>query len=95
QGPKDIGVAWNVAGVAISRHSKKRAQAEKLVAFLISEAGQKMFAEMNMEYPTRDGVPAAKQVPPAGSYKVADVSMAELGRQRDATLDLIEAVGMP
>ena len=31
QGPKDIGVAWNVAGVAISRHSKKRAQAEKLV----------------------------------------------------------------
>ncbi|HHH48534.1 MAG TPA: extracellular solute-binding protein [Gammaproteobacteria bacterium] len=95
QGPDGIGVAWNVAGIAISKHSKKSAQAEKLVAFLVSRAGQKMFAEMNMEYPTRGGVPAAKQVPPAGSYKVADVPMAELGRQRDATLDLIEAVGMP
>lgn len=95
QGPNDIGVAWNVAGIAISKHSKKRSQAEELVAFLVSESGQKLFAEMNMEYPTRDGVPAASQVPPAGSYKVADVPMAELGRQRDATLDLIEAVGMP
>ncbi len=95
QGSKDIGVAWNVAGIAISKHSKQRAQAEKLVAFLVSEVGQKMFAEINMEYPVRDGIPAAKQVPPAGSYKVADVPMAELGRQRDATLDLIEAVGMP
>ncbi len=95
QGPNDIGVAWNVAGIAISRHSKRHAQAERLVAFLVSAAGQKMFAEMNMEYPTRKGVPAASQIPPAGSYKVADVPMAELGRQRDATLDLIEAVGMP
>ncbi|MCF6212318.1 MAG: extracellular solute-binding protein [Gammaproteobacteria bacterium] len=95
QGSKDIGVAWNVAGIAISKHSKQRTQAEKLVAFLVSEVGQKMFAEINMEYPVRDGIPAAKQVPPAGSYKVADVPMAELGRQRDATLDLIEAVGMP
>ena len=95
QGPEDIGVAWNVAGIAISKHSKRRVQAEKLVAFLVSEVGQQMFAEINMEYPVRDGVPAAGQVPPAGSYKVADIPMAELGRQRGATLDLIEAVGMP
>ena len=95
QGPDGIGVAWNVAGIAVSRHSMRRADAEKLVAFLISEAGQRQFAEVNMEYPTRTGVPATREIPPAGSYKVADVPMAELGRQRDVTLDLIEAVGMP
>lgn len=95
QGKNDIGIAWNVAGVAISKHSSKAKQAEKLVAYLISEAGQKLFAEANREYPTREGVPAHADVPPAGSYKVADVPMYILGRERTSTIDLIEQVGMP
>ncbi|MDY6980593.1 MAG: iron ABC transporter substrate-binding protein, partial [Pseudomonadota bacterium] len=61
----------------------------------VSEQGQKLFAEVNREYPTRPGVPAAGQVPPLDSYKVADVPMVRLGEMRNATLDLIEEVGMP
>lgn len=95
QGEGGMGVAWNVAGVAISRHSQRVEDAEKFVAFLASEQGQKMFAEVNREYPTRPGVPAADEVPALDSYKVADVPMARLGEQRNATLDLIEQVGMP
>lgn len=95
QGDKGMGVAWNVAGVGISKHTRLRDQANKLVAYLVSEAGQQTFARVNREYPTRPGVPAAPEVPAAGSYKVADVPMAELGKQRNATLDLIESVGMP
>ncbi len=90
-----MGVAWNVAGIAISKYSDHKAEARKLVEFLISEEGQRIFAEVNREYPTRPGVPAAPQVPAAGSYKVADVPMWKLGRERDATIDLIESVGMP
>lgn len=95
QGKDDIGIAWNVAGIAITKSTHKAALAEKLVAFLISETGQKQFAEVNREYPTRTGVAASSVVPPAGSYRVADVPMSALGSQRDATLDLIEQVGMP
>jgi iron(III) transport system substrate-binding protein len=95
QGPDGMGVAWNVAGIAITQHTQKAAQAEKLVAFLVSETGQQQFAEVNREYPTRAGVPASSVIPPAGSYKIADVPLYELGRQRDATIDLIEKVGMP
>ena len=95
QGKDGIGVAWNVAGIAINKHTRKTEQAEKLVAFLISEAGQKQFAEVNREYPTREGVSAHADVPAAGSYKVADVPMYMLGRERTATIDLIEQVGMP
>jgi iron(III) transport system substrate-binding protein len=95
QGKDGMGVAWNVAGIAISKHSAKAELAEKLIAFLVSEAGQKQFAEVNREYPTRTGVAAAKEVPAAGSYRIAEVPMFELGKQRDATLDLIEQVGMP
>ena len=95
QGQDGMGVAWNVAGAAITKHAKHAAAAEKLLAFMISEQGQKLFAEANSEYPTRPGVAAAAAVPPLSSYKVADVHMSDLGKYRSATLDLIESVGMP
>jgi len=90
-----MGVAWNVAGVAVSKHSDQQALAQKFIAFVVSEQGQKIFAEANNEYPVRPGVAAAAMVPAAGSYKVADVAMVKLGQKRDATIDLIEMVGMP
>jgi iron(III) transport system substrate-binding protein len=95
QGKDGMGVAWNVAGIAVTKHSKKREAAEKLISFLVSNDGQKMFAEANHEYPTRDGVPASTKVPAAGSYQVADIPMYKLGTHRNETIDLIEAVGMP
>lgn len=95
QAKDGIGVAWNVAGIAIVKNTNKRKSAEKLVAFLISKAGQKQFAEANHEYPTRKGIAASPKVPVVGSFKVADVPMARLGSDRNATIDLIESVGMP
>lgn len=95
QGPDGMGVAWNVAGVAIPQHAKQPEAARKLVGFLASKQGQQMFAEVNREYPTRPDVPAAEQLPAAQNYKVAEVPMAQLGRERASTLDLIESVGMP
>lgn len=95
QGVNDIGIAWNVAGIAISKYSNKQKLAEKLVEFLIAETGQKQFAEVNREYPTRKGISASSEIPAAGSYKIANVPMFELGKQRDATINLLESVGMP
>jgi iron(III) transport system substrate-binding protein len=95
QGKNEMGIAWNVAGIAITKNTEKAELAEKLVAFLISEAGQKQFSEVNREYPTRTGVAASAGIPPAGSFRVADVPMSALGKERTATLNLIEQVGMP
>lgn len=90
-----IGVAWNVAGIAISKHTKKQSNAQKLVEFLVSDSGQKQFSEVNREYPTRKGVSASDKVPAADSFKIANVPMAKLGTHRNETIDLIEKVGMP
>ena len=95
QGNNDIGVAWNVAGIAMSKHTKNKKAAERFIAFVTSEKGQAMFAKVNNEYPAREGIAAAAEVPKAGSYKVAPVAMPVLGQKRNATLDLIETVGMP
>ncbi len=95
QGDGGMGVAWNVAGVAVSKFSHRKEQAGRLVRFLVSREGQEIFARVNREYPTRGGVAADPAIPPVSSYKVADVPMAELARQRNATIDLLEEVGMP
>lgn len=95
QGKDGMGVAWNVAGAAITRHAKHPEAASKLMAFMMSEEGQKIFARVNREYPTRSDVQADAQVPPAISYTVANVPMSDLGKYRNSTLDLIESVGMP
>lgn len=95
QDKNGMGVAWNVAGAAITKHSANKPVAEKLMQFLVSRQGQEIFAKANREYPTREDVAADKMVPAAGSYKVADVPMQVLGEQRNATLDVIESVGMP
>jgi len=95
QGDKGMGVAWNVAGIAMTKHTQNKSAAERFIGFLISKKGQSLFTKVNREYPTRAGVAAAAEIPKAGSYKVAPVAMSVLGQQRNATLDLIESVGMP
>jgi len=90
-----MGIAWNVAGAAITKHSKNKDIAMKFMAFVSSPEGQKIFAEVNREYPTRTDVAAVPMLPKADSFKVAPVSMYKLGEERNATIDLIESVGMP
>lgn len=95
QADMGMGVAWNVAGVAISKHTKNKAAAEKLISFLVSQKGQAQFAGANREYPAREGIAAAAEIPAAGSYRVANIPMTALGTHRIETLDLLDAVGMP
>ncbi len=92
---RPAGIAWNIAGAAITHYSKHKDLAMQFMAFVSSVEGQKIFAEVNREYPTRKDVPAAAMLPKADSFKAAPVSMYKLGEQRSATIDLIESVGMP
>lgn len=90
-----IGAAWNLSGIAISRHTKRREAAEAFVAFLLSEQGQRLFADVNMEYPTAIGVAPHEALLAVGEMRVADVPMSELALRRAAALDLIDKIGMP
>jgi len=94
QDEKGMGVAWNVAGIALIKHSQKKEAAKKLVSFLVSNEGQKIFADVNREYPVRADVHASDKIPANGSYKVSDVGMDLLGEKRLETLNLIDKSGL-
>lgn len=95
QGAGDGGLALNAAGIAISKHTKHKVAAEKLVTYLLSDAGQAVFAGVNREFPVNTHVTAKAPLKSLSSYKVADVPLAELGELRLRTIQLIEQSQLP
>lgn len=94
QAKDDMGIAWNVAGVALCKYATNRKNALKFIAYLVSAEGQKMFAEVNKEYPTRPGIATAPEIPKHENMKIANVPMEALGKNRNKTLDLIDKSGL-
>jgi iron(III) transport system substrate-binding protein len=89
-----MGAIINVSGVGIVAGSRHMDAAKRLVEFLASVEGQKMFAELNKEYPLRPGVPADPALPDRGSFRTAGVPLTSLSELREPAMALIEQVGL-
>ena len=89
-----MGAIVNAAGVGIVAHSRHKDLAKRLVEFLESPEGQKMFADQNKEYPLNPDVPAHPALPARHSFRTATVPLVKLGELREPTMALIERVGL-
>lgn len=89
-----MGALLNVAGVGIVKQTAHPDQAEQLIAFLVSEEGQNMFARLNKEFPLRAGVPKHPDLAPLKEIRTASVPLSNLGTLHEETLTLMETVGM-
>ena len=91
----DIGALINVAGVGILKSSKKPAQAERFIRFVLSRAGQKILVEGNNEYPVVKGFPLN---PKRGLRDVREIKTPaiDLGKLTDVrgTVRLLQQAGM-
>jgi len=89
-----MGAIVNAAGVGIVAHSGHKDLAKRLVEFLESPDGQKMFADQNKEYPLNPEVPTDPVLPARHSFRTATVPLVKLGELREPTMALIERVGL-
>lgn len=94
QETQGMGVVLNAAGIGVTAHTKHLMQAQALVRFLISPKGQRMFADVNKEYPLNPNVTAAPELLPLQSIQVASVPLSRLAQLRDPTMTIIEEVGL-
>ena len=94
QNKDDMGMIMNATGIGVVTHTKRLAAAKTLIQFLISHAGQQMFAERNKEYPLHHDVKADPALPPRESFHVAQVPLARLAELREPTMLLIERTGL-
>lgn len=89
-----MGAIMNVAGVGIVKSTKHLDPAKLLVEFLVAQAGQKLFAELDKEYPLHPDVKADPALVERKSFRAAQVPLTRLAELREPTLTLIEQVGL-
>ena len=89
-----MGTIMNVAGIGIMKHTSRVENAKLLVEFLVAQAGQKMFADLDKEYPLHPEVKADPALIERKSFRAALVPLTKLAELREPTMMLIEQVGM-
>ena len=95
QADGQIGLITNVTSAAVINGASHPQAAQAFLDFLVSEEGQKIFAEQNYEYPLLAGVPLAEGVQPLENFRLAEVDVAQASLNFEAVFDLIEKVGLP
>ncbi len=89
-----MGAIINVSGAGIITHAKHTESAKRLMNYLVSEEGQKQFADLNKEYPLHPRVTADPLLPPFKTTRVAPVPLTHLGKLREPAMALIEQAGL-
>jgi iron(III) transport system substrate-binding protein len=95
QGDGQMGVVVNSTNAGIIKGARHKENAEAFIDFLLSAAGQKVFAETNYEYPIIAGVQLAEGVEPLDNVRLADVTFKNIYDLLPATKELLQAAGMP
>ena len=86
------GTHVNVSGVALTKYSPNKENAIKLMEFLSDDVAQKMYAEINYEYPVKENVPASKLVASWGEFKADDIKLSDVAAQHKAAIKLMDEV---
>ncbi len=89
----DIGTLVNVSGAGILKGTRRRADAEKFVSFMLGTEAQRFYAEDTKEFPLVDGVAPPGGLPPIDEIKSPAVDLSELASLKQ-TLDLLAEVGL-
>jgi len=87
------GAHMNVSGMAMAKYAPNRENAEKLMAFLVSKEAQKIYAEVNFEYPIRQDVAASERVENWGRFTPDNLSLDKIARLRKRAGEIVDEVG--
>jgi len=90
---KERGQHVNISGAAVTSTSKNRDNAVKLVEFLSSDFAQRMYASQNHEYPVKSGVEWSGIVKSWGPFKIDDINIEDIAKNRAAASKLVDKVG--
>ena len=88
------GTHVNISGASVARNAPNKANAVRLLEFLVSEPAQSLYAQANYEYPVRKGVALDPIVASSiGELKVDPLPIAEIARYRKQASALVDKVG--
>ena len=92
-GAKDGGTHVNISGAAVAKHAPNKANAVKLLEYLVSDQAQSLYAKANYEYPVKAGVALDPVVASFGTMKVDALPLTEIAKHRKQASALVDKVG--
>ncbi len=87
------GTHVNISGVSLTKAAPNRENALKLIEFLTEDEAQHLYAEINHEYPIKDGVPRSEMVASWGDFTADTIELQEVAAHADEALRLVNEVG--
>ncbi|MEX1664601.1 extracellular solute-binding protein [Zhongshania arctica] len=93
QGAAGRGVHVNISGAGITKASKHKENAQRLLEWLSGPAAQYDFANLNQEYPVNDKTAAAELIEQWGSFRGDTMPLSEVGRLQGDAIRLMDRAG--
>ncbi len=91
----DPGALVSAAGAGVLASSDQAEDAERFVAFLLSDEGQRFYVDEaeEAEYPLVEGIEAKAGLPPLADLHGPDVDLSRFGAEHEATIELLRETG--
>jgi iron(III) transport system substrate-binding protein len=89
----DRGTHVNISGVALARNAPNRANAVKLMEFLVSDEAQQIYAMANNEYPVSAKVQPSAIVQSWGPLKADTLPLENIAKYRKRASELVDKAG--
>jgi len=87
------GAHVNVSGIGMTAAASNKANAVKLMEYLVTPESQQWYAEINHEYPVRAGVEWSQTLESWGEFKADTLNLAKLGELNAAAVRLMDRAG--
>ena len=84
------GTHVNVSGAAVARNAPHRADAVRLLEFLVTPEGQRLYADLNYENPVRPGVELNPIVATFGTLRPDSAPLPAIAEEREAASLLLD-----
>lgn len=88
------GAHMSISGAALAKHAPHKEAAIKLIEFLTSEQAQRMYAEVNYEFPVRSGIEWSDLLKEhMGDFKADEVNLGDVVKHRAEASRMVDQVG--
>lgn len=87
------GTHVNISGAVLGKHAPNKANGIKLIEFLASDEGQRIYAERVSEYPLKPGIAISERVKSWGPLKPDPLPLSRIADHRRKASELMDKVG--
>lgn len=88
----DRGTHMNISGMAMTRYAPHKENALRLMEFLAGEKAQQMYADVNGEYPIKEGIALSDNLKAWGPFKQDTLKLEEIANNRAEAIKMADRV---